>query len=433
MKTTLQKCAFGTICFGLLLTVWRITKLDRSWVGLQSRSSLQDVHPQSGLPGSRQFVQELEEQKIVAVQDIFRQSENSSWHNSTIFENNASNLTEEQSAGSTVCGEPKHNIVFFKMHKCSSSTVQNILMRYGDKQDLNFVLPPRGNYLGHGEFNKRAMLSFPVKEYNILCHHTRFSFQGMSEVMPKNSVWTTIIRDPVYMFESSFYYMNMDKSFHIRESDPLATFAENPSFYVTKYGRMGKGKNPMLFDLGLSDDKKDDINFIKEMIAKLDGYFDLVLVTEYFEESLILFKELMCWELDDIAYFVVNARAKNSIHKITDKTVENLRKWNLGDQMLYEHFNGTLWKKIEAFGIERMKKEVTLLKARNEELEARCIMDPSKTVNKGGIWHPGGIDIKGFVVKPGMEKDQLCKGMAMAELKFTAYLLQKQKTKYGMH
>ena len=73
---------------------------------------------------------------------------------------------------------PRTNIVFFKMHKCSSSTVQNILLRYGEKHSLDFVLPPAGNYLGHSQFSRKCMLEFPVKEYNILCHHTMFDETG---------------------------------------------------------------------------------------------------------------------------------------------------------------------------------------------------------------------------------------------------------------
>ena len=44
------------------------------------------------------------------------------------------------------CSTPKNNIVFLKVHKAASSTVQNILMRYGAERNLKFVLPKRGNY-----------------------------------------------------------------------------------------------------------------------------------------------------------------------------------------------------------------------------------------------------------------------------------------------
>ena len=42
----------------------------------------------------------------------------------------------------------KTKIAFLKTHKCASSSVQNMLMRFGLEHELNFVLPSAGNYLG---------------------------------------------------------------------------------------------------------------------------------------------------------------------------------------------------------------------------------------------------------------------------------------------
>ncbi|CAB3385405.1 Hypothetical predicted protein [Cloeon dipterum] len=47
---------------------------------------------------------------------------------------------------------PSDHIFFLKTHKCASSTVQNILMRRGFEKGLNFVLPEKGNYMGHPYF-----------------------------------------------------------------------------------------------------------------------------------------------------------------------------------------------------------------------------------------------------------------------------------------
>jgi hypothetical protein len=44
------------------------------------------------------------------------------------------------------CGWPKDHIFFLKLHKCGSSTVQNILMRRGLSHGLNFVLPQKGMF-----------------------------------------------------------------------------------------------------------------------------------------------------------------------------------------------------------------------------------------------------------------------------------------------
>ena len=50
--------------------------------------------------------------------------------------------------GHRECGAKKTKIAFLKTHKCASSSVQNMLMRFGLEHELNFVLPSAGNYLG---------------------------------------------------------------------------------------------------------------------------------------------------------------------------------------------------------------------------------------------------------------------------------------------
>ena len=85
---------------------------------------------------------------------------------------------------------------FLKTHKCASSAVQNILIRWGMARDLNFVLPLDGNYLmgegeGEGEeeredegersirrlkFSRSSLSSTPWErrglEYHVFCLHT---------------------------------------------------------------------------------------------------------------------------------------------------------------------------------------------------------------------------------------------------------------------
>ena len=44
--------------------------------------------------------------------------------------------------------QPRHAIFFLKTHKCGSSTVQNILLRHGERHGLDFVLPEQRHYFG---------------------------------------------------------------------------------------------------------------------------------------------------------------------------------------------------------------------------------------------------------------------------------------------
>lgn len=78
----------------------------------------------------------------------------------------------------TTC-QPRSHIFFLKTHKTASSTILNILYRYGESRNLTFALP----------LNKHSQLFYPyffashfvegvssrsVKEFNIMCNHMRF-------------------------------------------------------------------------------------------------------------------------------------------------------------------------------------------------------------------------------------------------------------------
>ena len=50
----------------------------------------------------------------------------------------------------------------------------------------------------------------------------------------------------------------------------------------------------------------DTINFIfSEAIEKIDARFDLVMITDRFEESIILMKEMLCMSDDDVIYLAL--------------------------------------------------------------------------------------------------------------------------------
>ena len=72
------------------------------------------------------------------------------------------------------CKEKK-NILLLKTHKTGSSTLQNIIYRYGDVRDLTFALPVTDVYMGcPDKFKPSFAIPSPTGEYNILANHARF-------------------------------------------------------------------------------------------------------------------------------------------------------------------------------------------------------------------------------------------------------------------
>ena len=94
----------------------------------------------------------------------------------------------------------------------------------------------------------------------------------------------------------------------------------------------------------------DNMTRVKNEIMKLDRDFELVLIMEYFDESLILLKKAFCWTMLDILYVKFNQRQHKPKVQISEKVKQNIRDWNKADVMLYDHFNKTLWRKIQDYG-----------------------------------------------------------------------------------
>ena len=81
--------------------------------------------------------------------------------------------------GASHCSAPRKNVLFLKTHKTGSSTVQNILYRYGDRNDLTFALPVRDVYMGTPQlFQSRFAVKSPTGKYNMLANHARYNGPG---------------------------------------------------------------------------------------------------------------------------------------------------------------------------------------------------------------------------------------------------------------
>ncbi|XP_071949925.1 galactosylceramide sulfotransferase-like [Antedon mediterranea] len=247
--------------------------------------------------------------------------------------------------------KPQHQILFLKTHKTGSSTLTSILQVYGFLRNLTFVVPETAQILSRGFF--KADQVRPGK-YDMLVNHARYNKTEMEKVMKPNTKYITIIRDPSTQIESNFGYFFLNKVFHLEnETNPFRTFVLNPLFYWKTYNRnlfRNYMRNPNLFDFGLSETDQEDILTVKQFIKRLSKDFDLVLIQEYFNESLLLLKKMFCWEMDDVIYLIKGERSNKIRYTIEPELRETIRNWSWADAMLYEHFNKTFWRKVDDYG-----------------------------------------------------------------------------------
>uniref|UniRef100_G3MR89 Galactose-3-O-sulfotransferase n=1 Tax=Amblyomma maculatum TaxID=34609 RepID=G3MR89_AMBMU len=272
---------------------------------------------------------------------------------------------------------PRSSVCLLKMHKCASTAVQNILMRYGERHGLTFALPHYDVNMGHPLFFNRtqAMGSPP---FDMLVHHIRFQEAEVRAVLKPDAVYVTIVREPAALFESLFSYYNLEEQIGVK-LEQLSSAVKNASLTEKIRGilpgphRGGQGINQMSFDLGFDIEQVDNMSAIQTFLEHVDTVFDLVMVAERINESLVLLRHLLCWDMDDVVVFRLNARQEHFRRPMKATLADELRSLNAADTMLYAYFVRRFEQRVQAFGRERLQKELTLLEQRTQFWYRRCV------------------------------------------------------------
>ncbi|KAK2705655.1 hypothetical protein QYM36_015882 [Artemia franciscana] len=274
--------------------------------------------------------------------------------------------------------EPKRKIGFLKMHKCASTTVQNIFLRHAHTKDLNVILPlGRSNYLGSPElFSLELVNGTPWHHlgYDIMALHTRWHQSTIKQALGGDPTFITTIREPAQLFESLYGYYNLYK-FHgeltlyefldkLEDED----FKRKDDRFLQKIGR-----NQMLFDLGFPIEDFDNEEKVKKFVDEVEQNFDLVMVTEKMEESIVLLKHLLCWDYRDLVFLKRNSRAKNKIQKLSVDQTNKLRRWLKADNYLYTKLREVFDKKVEKFGYKKMEEEKQKLSSVMNQIMEGCL------------------------------------------------------------
>lgn len=240
--------------------------------------------------------------------------------------------------------------------------------------------------------------------------------------MPEDTVYITILRNPITMFESLYNYYKLEKfykfKFDLLNSDNLTVI---PNFSKRFANRIGL--NQMFYDLGF-DLKNSKLTDYQPYIKYLDSIFDLVMIEEYMDESLVLLKNLLCWSIDDVVTFKVNARIKKD--DIGDLATKRIKKLNQADVQLYDYFLDKFKQKITVLDKKKLEKDVEELKSRRKYWFDECVdtqnMKPNFKITN---------DLQLNILRFSTKKDNLtCKFLTSKELELTKLVREHQLKLY---
>ena len=185
------------------------------------------------------------------------------------------------------------------------------------------------------------------------------------------------------------------------------------------------GKDQILWDLGLNSTAIEDIVLVKKKIDQLDKQFDLVMIAEKMDHSLLLLQDLMCWPLENLTYLSQNQRKLEERNRMTPATKKILREWLWADYMLYNHFVDILNQRLEDYGDEiTIQEKLLQLEDANNKMRSTCVK--SHTDNQHGLKGPFKVALPSVLGYKVDLNNTGCKFYATTEPYFTAFLREKQ-------
>ncbi|XP_025195365.1 galactosylceramide sulfotransferase-like [Melanaphis sacchari] len=316
----------------------------------------------------------------------------------------------------------KKRIFFLKTHKCASSTVQNILMRFGHMENLDILLPTMNNYIGNPMHFNTSMVNNKYStvdgKFDMFVHHTRYS-QEVKSVMRSGTIYVTILREPTALFQSLYSFYHFDKKYKCNLTEFITNRLSNKSSanHIKRYNNK-LGINQMNWDLGMVSDNFENIDMINKHINMIERDFDFVMIFEYLDASLVLLAHFMQWPLEKMAYLPINSRKSTYKQILSNDDVDRLQQINMADSMLYKRFLLKFKEIISKYGVEKLKKGIQRLMVINQEILEMCV----QSVANKGYARTISYELKA-------NTNATCKYIAMNELKYTSYLREIQYEK----
>ncbi|RUS79059.1 hypothetical protein EGW08_013185 [Elysia chlorotica] len=318
---------------------------------------------------------------------------------------NAEGKQGTQTAGKGRAGDEVTQVVFAKVHKAASSTVQNVLLRFAMARDLDVMLPRAQDHVN--EFGSKIDRSLLIEHrsgqsFDILANHLVFNEDEIAAYIPRTAFRFGILREPLSQALSALQYYTTNflgpgsdlyNAVHKYAKDPVKGFLDNPQAFCNEspgspvYACMIN--NRMSLDLGFGFSNmavaKKDKSKIQAFVEKVDTQFDVMLISEYFDESMVLLRRHLHWQMKDIIYIRVNVADKKSEYvwrrdiKPNPTQMQTFKQWAAVDIALYDHFLTKFLKNIETEHL--FQEELSAFKAVRSEVVNFCKNLSNSTVD----------------------------------------------------
>ena len=96
--------------------------------------------------------------------------------------------------------------------------------------------------------------------------------------------------------------------------------------------------NSILFDFGMNPEDYGNKKKMQNLISEIDQTFDLIMILEDFNESMVLLKNGLSWNYEDLLSVKLNVHNERTKTLISEMAKNTLRKWLKESYTFYDYF-----------------------------------------------------------------------------------------------
>ncbi|CAH1802315.1 unnamed protein product [Owenia fusiformis] len=289
--------------------------------------------------------------------------------NNETDELNFNKISKKKNGHNELTNSPQTQVtrfVYIPMMRGGSKTLQSIFQKFSHVRNFSYALP----------LHKKTTLGWPYKiqeqwikkslkvtGYDIIAESTVLSDE-LDKIAPMDAKFITMLRHPYNQFKSIFNHLGIASILNMaNDESSLKTFLSNLQNLETQHlserwnsclpTNVSLLRNPQSFTLGIYPNRDGDttsmnMHATEEAFKMLEEKLNVVMIMEYFYESLILLKRKFKWTFKEILHH------KRGVRNYQYKTNQNLklinkhRQYSNIDYKLYKHFNNTFWNTINS-------------------------------------------------------------------------------------
>ena len=259
---------------------------------------------------------------------------------------------------------PKTRVFYLKVGKSGSSTITNILYRFGLKHDLTMIPTFKFttmNITTELLLRPGGTLNDHYGKHHYHASHYIYNHNDVKKVAAKDTVFFASTRDPISRLRSQLKENKWYSRLGLNESngDPLVTFTKK---FILRPGYRMQSVTQFM-----------SIEWIRDKEQRLltaRSRFDPVLIAEYMDESLILLRRKLCWDMRDIVY--IPQRVRNYTYKSSLTpwpVVQRYMRVLKSDYELYDYFLKILFREME---MNIFRQEVLTFKTILSQVNSFC-------------------------------------------------------------